>query len=143
MTDWSAEDIALLTKEWPHKSARDIAAMFAGKFSRGAVIGKAYRLKLPRKKVVAKPPEPRKQKLSRLILSRVFHAKPRIEAIPMEGTAVHILDLRWWHCREVRGEPHTQLYCGDHVAKDSSWCPVHKKKNTQKATGQRVHWRAW
>lgn len=122
---WGKEDMAILERLWPERSASEIGDIL--KMTRNMVIGKARRMKLPAKAVGVHsgpkrakssrggvqnlgPGSPRKD--VRHVLSDAGVAPGPREAIPAEG--ISLMALESHHCRYIVGQcaDGSASYCG-------------------------------
>ena len=146
--EWADEHIDILTEKWSSHSAAEIGVMVNK--TRNAVIGKAARLGLARKRDVKlgvprvqKPPKPekpeREYKATRISRARLQVAPiPRPE--PVDG-GLHIMQLEKHHCREVVGRgPADGLarYCGAPKKDGSSFCLWNHSVNYTPVAGSAV-----
>ena len=144
---WNEErDAILRQKVTEGLSARQIAAIF-GDVTRNAVIGRVHRLGLGmvRTKSKGNPENRHRRKVRRTAQVKprpVFAAPPQLE----EGAdPVYLLDLQWWHCRAVIGDPSEAMFCGHPTVYETSWCQKHHAVFTvpSSRSAPRVHWKAW
>jgi GcrA cell cycle regulator len=128
---WADEHSAALTEMLANgKSFAQIAAklnaQFATSYSRNAVCGKGYRLKLIAPKKVKASPKPRK----RSPLTVTIKPIPRVEAMRIRCTEIEprnltILEVGPDDCRYPLGEG-PFLFCGHPQQHESSYCPAHE-----------------
>jgi len=121
--------------EW---SFAQIAAKLGGGLSRNAVIGKAHRLGLARRKTWAKPKAIKAPRNSLGIGAtvqkiRAANSGPKIAPEPFAVTCVEvvplnlaIMDLQTGDCRYPYGDDAaTMTYCGHPALFGHSWCAPH------------------
>lgn len=132
---WSDLHIDILTERWSTRTASEIGVMVNK--TKNAVIGKAARLALPRKKDASvrtgrpKTAVPKEVKVRVHRATRPSRARMVVQSVakpqPIEG-GVHIMDLKNHHCRAVVGRGYPDLlarYCGAHKKDGSSFCEPH------------------
>jgi GcrA cell cycle regulator len=130
---WTDERVEQLKKlyadpriEW---SFAQIAEKLGGGLSRNAVIGKAHRLGLERRKTGTKPKAVKAPRNSLGIGAAVQKIAPEpfaitcVEVVPLNLT---IMDLQEGDCRYPYGDdPATMTYCGHPALFGHSWCAPH------------------
>jgi len=143
--DWTEAAVETLTRLWAEGySASMIAARMGGGLSRSAIIGKAHRLRLPRR--ISKPnvdtPRVRKFRKPREIKEpRPARFVPEPLPAPVEdapapiGQRKTLLELQAHHCRWPIGEPGTREFhfCGADAHPGFSYCLAHAKRAYQPA----------
>lgn len=125
---WSADRVAKLTEWWPIKSASAIARLF-GCLTRNAVIGKANRLKLPRKKPSGGKKKPQRVMSGPQLRQPVFYV-PTLPQPILELDFLHlsIEEVRSDECHYPHGGEGTPMtFCGQLAEHGSSYCPYHRK----------------
>lgn len=120
-------------------------AQFGTQYSRSAVIGKAHRLHLPGRVVVALIRIPRERRIGLHGNGKVLAARrarqramrpatfqmyappaPKVSVLPPTNAPIRLTDIGLFQCRYIAGDacgPET-LYCGAAV-EDGSWCSYH------------------
>lgn len=122
MFEWNDASEATLKQLWDSgMSATDIGSEMGG-LSRNAILGKAHRMRLPKRRAEGKPRACAMEKKQ----------EPSLVEIKGPPGGVSFIDLRKFHCREVVGwDPNGGLarYCGTTRWTGSSYCRVHHQKN--------------
>jgi GcrA cell cycle regulator len=135
--NWTDEAVARLRELWAQDwSCSEIAARLPGRFSRNAVIGKANRLGLEKRRdlnlYVVKTKRPR---LKRQLTKRFPTIKPAgsdpvpelLKAPDHLGLSLDALKDGFSQCRFIHGDVRegTHSYCGQPTTDDSSYCGYH------------------
>jgi hypothetical protein len=143
-TPWTPERNRFLAHFWVHeldKSAGWIAAWLNEHTdgltisSANAVIGRAYRMKLPSR---ATDRSQQGRKVGKAHAKQVKQANPRKGALagyrePVSSVVplcVPLLKSREQHCRYVVGDPKDQTFCGHEHVEGSVWCAGHRTECT-------------
>ena len=123
---WSAEFTNTLKALWATWTAGELCKLMG--ITRNAIIGKANRLKLPRKKPSgngkAKP-----QRVGPRIRPPVFYvATQPAPVIELDFLGLSIEEIQSHECHYPHGgEGSPIVFCGQAVEINSSYCPFHKK----------------
>jgi len=120
---WFGDRVERLKELWPEHSASYIARLF-GNLSRNAIIGKANRLKLPRKK-----PSGNTTPRIRPRPKPVAPPPPEPPPVPMqpEFLALTFDELETGDCRYPQGEYVPFRFCGQMAEEGSSYCRFHRR----------------
>jgi GcrA cell cycle regulator len=121
---WFEDRVARLKQLWPDHSASQIAKLF-GNLTRNAIIGKANRLKLQRKKQPVRSGRPLGWR--RPMPAQVIPPPPELPPpiIKLEFLGLTIDELREGECHYPEGEHPPYRFCGQFVQAGSSYCPYH------------------
>ena len=148
--DWTADEIAILTREWERGSFARVIGELLGR-NRNSVIGKAHRLGLtsPNRRICEPRPMGQKRKQVRDYPKEYARAKelelhyamvknkgkrkppmriPAPHLVPGQNP-IGLMELNKMTCKAVVGEDNTihrlAVYCGDEVFPGKSYCPTH------------------
>lgn len=130
-TVWTEEKIAELKRLYGEGHTCSEIARSLGRMTRNAVIGKAHRLGLKRRKTPSRPvkawrPEPPILELVKSdATKRVRKAASGDDAGSLK---IPLLDLQPHHCRWSTHEEGEHLFCGHDRVEGKSWCKHHAKK---------------
>lgn len=132
MTAWTEEMDKALTTMWAtDMPASKIAPAIGGGITRNAVIGRAHRMKLPRRGRSGNREPKRRAAVITAVPSRRFTARlvnPPVELIRSLGRGIPLSRLGRGHCRAIIGigdDPNgSTRYCGEPAA-SGSWCKFH------------------
>ena len=124
---WSDQLTSLITELWATWTAGELSKLTG--LTRSAVIGKAWRLKLPRKKASGNGTK-RPPKVARVrIRPPVFYA-PTLPTpvLELDFLGLSLDEIRSYECHYPHGGEGTAItFCGQLVEHGSSYCPFHKK----------------
>lgn len=126
---WNEIKIEQLRELWAEGlTAREIAEELGVGFTRGAVIGKAWRLQLEPRPSPLCPPRPKRIPVPRPPPLPPPPSLPREPSLPPRMRRLQVVDLEAHHCRWPYGDPHRpgfyfcgadalagQVYCGNHM----------------------------
>jgi GcrA cell cycle regulator len=125
MMIWPAEHIETLRGLWPTYTATQITAVLNASqrwhcYTRCAVLGKAFRLGLPKK--ACPPARSKKHKTERVterkpVKRDIMHPKPvplpKVPPVPLVAKNLSIMELTSTTCRWPIGDPRNGMaYCG-------------------------------
>jgi len=146
--DWTADEIAILTREWELGRSSRVIGELLGR-NRNSVIGKAHRLKLTSPN--SRKAEPREGRRVQIRDYRKEYARakelelhyamvknkgkrkpprsiPAPHLVPGQNP-IGLMELNKMTCKAVVGEDNTihrlAVYCGDEVFPGKSYCPTH------------------
>lgn len=114
---WTDEAVALLKELWAQDwSCSEIAARLPGRFSRNAVIGKANRLGLEKRRTI-------KPAVKSDVVPELLKAPDHL------GLSFDQLKDGFSQCRFIHGDVRdgTHSYCGQPTTSDSSYCAYHNE----------------
>jgi GcrA cell cycle regulator len=143
--NWSAENIATLTKLWNDgHSAGEIVKVFNGRVSRSAVIGKVHRLGLTGRSIIAQHHRSRPIAATRSVV-RPTKAKPpapKPVGPPVEAAeplpdidelypTASLMTLGAGMCKWPIGDPRDEGFgfCGRLRPREAQYCPAHAARN--------------
>ena len=122
--EWFGNRCERLRALWPKYTASQIAKMF-GDVTRNAIIGKANRLKLPRKKPSGNPHPPRIRPRPKPVAPPPIPPEPP-PVIQPEFLGLTFDELESGDCRYPEGDYVPFRFCGQFVEEGSSYCRFHR-----------------
>ncbi len=122
---WSDQLTNLITELWATWTAGELSKLTG--LSRSAILGKVWRLKLPRKKPSGGKPKP--QRVGPRIRPTVYYVPTLPQPIlELDFLDLSIEDIRSDECHFPHGgEGVPMTFCGQFVEHGSSYCPYHRK----------------
>lgn len=130
---WPPEDEQIVRDCWGKHSGRTIAKNFLqNRYSRNAVLGKAFRMGLENPLKTPDPDEPKPV--------RVYKPRPKpVEESLVEPTPIGPLN-DFAGCKWIATDPRPDFQtCGHPKRSNSSWCEFHHAKATIKANPPRAN----
>jgi hypothetical protein len=123
---WSAELTKTLRELWATWTAGELVKLMG--LTRSAIIGKAWRLKLPRKKPSGNG-KARPQRVGPRLRPKVYYVPTLPEPVlELDFLGLTIDEIRSDECHFPHGGEGTVItFCGQLVEQGSSYCPYHKK----------------
>lgn len=133
---WTTENDEKLKELWPQSMSTARMGEILGT-TKNAVIGRAHRLGLARKKT-ASPGRPKVNKVGKIVHILSLPPKP-----PPEGTeGIPLMELAYHHCRAIIGASNDPrglaTYCGQRKFGGTSWCEYHLGLYTYPYRGKNV-----
>lgn len=136
--EWSDERVERLRALWAAKPQMSCAQIgLAIGISRSAVIGKAHRLKLPKRESGRQPGQQQRKPRARVsgrseesVLHNILRARPSVPDLPPDQSdcAVRLLNAKFGQCRyPLSGAGPDLLFCGAPSIEGISWCPRHAR----------------
>ena len=133
--EWFGNRCERLKALWPKYTASQIAKMF-GDVTRNAIIGKANRLKLPRKKPSGNT-HPRPRPKPKPVALPPLPPEPPAPAMPPEFLALTFDELEAGDCRYPEGDYVPFRFCGQMAEEGSNYCRFHKGLTSHEASNRR------
>ena len=127
---WSVDRVETLKRLWGDGLSASQIANEMGGLTRSAVLGRAFRMELPKRKTVSSIPRSRKaprQPRQRWAPRQIIQMAPEEVLPPPDFLGIEFLKTTNKTCMYPEGEGRSMMFCGQDRKEGSSFCAGHHR----------------